>query len=104
VGRDRQQFNDASPLLGVLHKFDGWDYEEEWRVVSISRGVLPDSALPAPVPSRIFLGSRFDASMSRELLEICEQKKIAICRMRLADDRFQLFCEPFVGLRASEAP
>jgi hypothetical protein len=62
-------------------------------------GVIQSRGLnhPAPIPSGVFLGSRFEASKNGEVLDICEQKKIALYRMRLADDRFELLPEQFVG-------
>jgi Protein of unknown function (DUF2971) len=90
---DRQQFNPILPLLGVLHKFDGWEYEQEWRLVSITAAVTEDHNWAVPTPSRIFLGSKFNASANTELLAICKQKKIPMSQMRLADDRFELVPE-----------
>jgi len=93
---NRQEFNPDCPLLGVLHKFDGWKYEEEWRVVSVTEAVIEDHDWPVPTPTRIFLGSKMEASKSKELLAICEQKKIEVHRMCLANDRFELSPEPLV--------
>jgi hypothetical protein len=94
---DRQKFNDLYLLLALIHKFDGWKYEEEWRVLAVKDTVLADRNLPAPTPSRIFLGSRLDASTSTELLGICEERNIPVYRMRLADNKFALLPEPFIG-------
>ena len=94
---DRQDFNHIHPLLAVLHKFDGWEYEQEWRVVSITEAVTEDDNRRVPTPSRIFLGSKMEPTKSRELSAICQQKKIAVYQMRLADDRFELLSEPFCG-------
>lgn len=90
---DRQEFNPDCPLLGVLHKFNGWKYEEEWRVVSVTEAVIEDHNWPVPSPTRIFAGSRMEASKNKELLAICEQKKIEVHQMRLANDRFELLPE-----------
>jgi Protein of unknown function (DUF2971) len=94
---DRQQFNPDSPLLGVLHKFDGWKYEEEWRLVSVALTVTGDHNFPAPAPSRIFLGSKLRAEEHKELVSLCEEKKIEVYKMRLANDRFELLPERFSG-------
>jgi hypothetical protein len=97
VMEDRQNLNHFYPHLCVLHKFLGWEYEKEWRVVKVKDAKTAGRALPAPTPSRIFLGSRFDASAGRELLGAWEKKNIAIYRTRLADDRFELLPGQFVG-------
>lgn len=97
VALKHQEFSPMFPLLAMIHKFDGWKYEEEWRMI-FEKGLATNNLdQPAPAPSRIFLGSKMDLAKNKELLDICEQKKIAIYRMRLADDRFELLPEPFVG-------
>lgn len=84
-------------MLSVIHKFDGWEYEKEWRMIIEEKAGIDGLNHAAPTPSGVFLGSRFEASKSGEVLAICEQKKIAVYRMRLADDRFGLLPEQFVG-------
>lgn len=95
VAVNRQEFTPMLPLLAMLHKFDGWQYEEEWRMI-FEQGIAIDDQ-PAPIPSRIFLGSKMDTTKCEQLLAICEQKNIPISQMRLADDRFELLPEPFMA-------
>jgi hypothetical protein len=90
AGPDRLEFNPEGPLLGVLHKFDGWKYEEEWRVVSVTPMVTADENWPVPSPTAVFLGSKMSPKIKKELLDICEQKKIQAHQMHLAEDSFQL--------------
>jgi hypothetical protein len=52
--------------------------------------VQADAVTSAPVPSRIFLGTRFDVSASKELLDICKDKKIPLSNMEMADDKYEL--------------
>jgi Protein of unknown function (DUF2971) len=94
---DRQEFNPDSPLLGALHKFDGWKYEEEWRLVSVALALTEDHNFPVLTPTRIFLGSKMRVEEHKELLAICEEKKIEVHQMRLANDRFELLPERFSG-------
>lgn len=82
------------PLLSMIHKFEGWRYEEEWRMIFEYGVPTDDHNQPAPTPSRIFLGSKMVHETSQELLAVCEQKNIAVYQMRLADDRFELLSEP----------
>jgi Protein of unknown function (DUF2971) len=93
VALNRQEFTPMLPLLAMLHKFDGWQYEEEWRMI-FEQGTEVDDQ-PAPIPSRIFLGSKMDTTKCEELLAICQQKSIPVLQMRLADDRFELLPVPF---------
>jgi hypothetical protein len=90
TGQSRDDFRPMIPLLAMLHKFDGWGYEDEWRLVDQKEAVEDDYGRSAPVPSRIFLGARFDLSAGSELLAICQSKGIPVSQMRLADDRFVL--------------
>jgi hypothetical protein len=95
VAKNRDEFCHMHPLSAMLHKFDGWSYEDEWRLIHESAFVEPDRNQSAAIPSRVFLGSRFEVSAGKELFEICAAKKIQISRMRLADDRFELLAEEF---------
>jgi hypothetical protein len=94
VGRNRQEFNPSLPLLGVLHKFDGWKYEQEWRVVSISKTVVDDHDWSVPTPSRVFLGSKMSSENIKAVRKICEQRNIDVLQMELAEDMFQLLPRP----------
>jgi hypothetical protein len=96
VAKERAEFTPLLPMLAALHKFEGWQYEREWRIVLENEVEIDGLSHPAPIPSRIFLGSRFEASKSAELLAICKQRSIAVFKMRLADDRFELLSESFV--------
>jgi hypothetical protein len=93
VIEDRQAFNPDAPLLGILHKFDGWKYEEEWRLVSVTQAIIDDHNMALPTPTRVFLGSRMDVSKKSEVLAICREKEIEVSQMRLAEDRFELLSE-----------
>ncbi|HUO14679.1 MAG TPA: DUF2971 domain-containing protein [Verrucomicrobiae bacterium] len=85
-----QGFRPYMPLLAMLYKFDGWQYEREWRFVREVPQVQADAPASAPVPSRIFLGARFDDSASKELLAICQKKHIPLFKMKMADDKYKL--------------
>jgi hypothetical protein len=97
AARSGGEFRPMLPLLGMLHKFGGWKYEKEWRLIFEKPAGLDDHKQPAPTPSRIFLGSRLDPSKSLDLLDICRKKNIPISRMLLALDKFELLSEPFAG-------
>jgi len=90
TGGSRQQLRHMFPLVAMLHKFDGWEYEKEWRLMSETQNIIEDYKQPAPIPAKIFLGARFDTSTGKDLLGICQQKGIPIARMRLAEHKFAL--------------
>jgi hypothetical protein len=95
VGPNRDDFNPSSPLLGVLHKFDGWTYEQEWRAVTYTPGVAGDYNWTVPTPSRVFLGAKMEAKNAEEVAAICASKGIEVCRMMMAKDKFELLSEPY---------
>ncbi len=92
-----QNFRPMMPLLAMLYKFEGWQYEREWRFVREVPQAQADTVASAPVPSRIFLGTRFDVSASKELLDICKNKKIPLSKMEMVDDKYELRATDFSG-------
>ena len=57
------------PLLGMLHKFERWKYEHEWRLICEKPTMMADHPQDA-TPSRIFLGSRLDDNTMASLVPI----------------------------------
>lgn len=90
VSQDRLEFNTELPILSVIHKFEGWSYEQEWRMVSVTSAPQPDRDSQVPRPTRIFLGSKAEATKTAGLLTICARKSIEVWQVRLAEDRFEL--------------
>ena len=41
------------------------------------------------------MGTRFDVSASKELLDICKNKKIPLSRMEMVDDKYELRATDF---------
>jgi Protein of unknown function (DUF2971) len=92
-----QNFKPMMPLLAMLYKFEGWQYEREWRFVREVPQMQADTVASAPAPSRVFLGTRFDVSGSKELLDICKDKKIPLSKMEMTDDKYELHATDFSG-------
>jgi hypothetical protein len=97
----RQEYRLMIPLLAMLHKFDGWEYEKEWRLVSETQDIVEDHRQPAPAPSKIFLGARFETSTGKDLLGVCQQKGIPVAQMHLAEDKFALSPQELRGIETS---
>ncbi|MGA3372853.1 MAG: DUF2971 domain-containing protein [Terracidiphilus sp.] len=93
VDSDLQQFNSIHPLLALIHKFDGWGYEQEWRLALVLPTLIEDHDLKVPRPIRIFLGSKMEHTNKNELRAICEEKGIEVWQMQMADDKYRLFAE-----------
>jgi Protein of unknown function (DUF2971) len=95
VHPDRRAFNPSGPLLlSVLHKFDGWQYEREWRAVIFTAGAMPDCNSAIPKPSRVFLGSKMDAAHAMGIAAICARQSIEVWQMALHPERFELTAHP----------
>jgi hypothetical protein len=91
----RAEFQPMLPLLSMLTKFDGWGYEQEWRLFQENAGVATDGKKESPVPARVFLGERSETLPGNPLVNICKKKQIPLSRMRLAKDKFQLIAQDF---------
>jgi hypothetical protein len=81
-------------LLGVLQKFMGWEYEQEWRYVSFQEEPTSNRERPMPQPSRIFLGSKATPATTNELRAICDKKNIPVWQMRMSSDKYELLSDP----------
>jgi hypothetical protein len=90
----RQDFTTVFPLLGVLQKFEGWQYEQEWRYVSFNEAPTPDRHRPMPRPSRVFLGAKAAPNNTKELSAICGERNIAVWQMRMSSDKYELLADP----------
>ena len=96
VGPEREDFNSLAPLLAVLHKFVGWNYEEEWRSVQFTSGIVADHNVAVPTPSRVFLGAKMTRDKAKEIAAICDAKSIKVLQMRMANNRFELLPEAYI--------
>jgi|SRR5271170_1501932 len=87
-------FNPHGPILALIHKFVGWEYEREWRSISVSLGIEPDHDRPVPTPTKVFVGSKMQMTKKQEFQAICEPKGIDVFEMHRAADSFKLFPAP----------
>ena len=88
-------FNPHGPILALVHKFSGWEYEREWRVISVLPAIEPDHDWTLPTASRVFLGSKMEMANKQAFRAICEPKGLEVLEMHRADDSFKLFPLPF---------
>jgi hypothetical protein len=95
-------FNPEWPILGLIHKFKGWEYEREWRVLSVSQDIKPDHDWPVPTPTRVFVGSKMEMANKQAFQAICEPKGIEVLEMHRADDSFKLLPAPFSQIEAGD--
>jgi hypothetical protein len=97
VADSRDDFHQFDPLLSVLKKFEGWQYEREWRLVRFEQMLRPDHPQEVPKPSGVILGSKTSEADAATLAGICSQQGITLSKMNLAADRFELSVEPYVA-------
>jgi hypothetical protein len=97
VSENRRDFNPLGLLLSVLHKFEGWSYEREWRLVQFNDQLKADHNQSVPKPSKVFLGSKMDAKNAAKLSAICAKQGIEVWKMELAPDKFELVAQPYIG-------
>ena len=90
IGPDQDQSNSIYPLLATIHKFDGWKYEEEWRLVLLDSKPNDDRNYNVPTPIRVFLGSKMETSSKEELRAICENTNIEVWEMHRVSNSFEL--------------
>lgn len=94
-GSSSSPFNPNWPILALVHKFKGWEYERQWRVISVLPGIEIDHDWTVPTATRVFLGSKMETANKQALRGLCEPKGIEVLEMHRADDSFKLFCAAF---------
>ena len=97
VTAERSDFSPLLPLLSVLRKFDGWKYEQEWRLIRFNKWPSPDHTQQMPKAKRVILGSKMPEPKAREIAAICAGLGIEVWKMSMSMERFELTAEPYVS-------
>jgi hypothetical protein len=84
-------------LLGVIQKFTGWQYEQEWRYIRFQEPPNQDRNRSMPLPSRVFLGAKTPPSTTEAIVAICEEKSIPLWQVRMSSDKYELLADPVNG-------
>lgn len=93
--RRAHESDERSMEKGLLTKFEGWRYEQEWRVVDFERGPgvhrIPEATLTG-----IVLGARIDPVHETKILEWVAQRRqrIRVLRAVASDSAFQVDIRP----------
>ncbi len=87
---NREEFTPVFPLLGVLQKFEGWAYEQEWRYVFVQETPGANRARPLLKPSRVLLGAKISDLSKKQIMEICATKGIPVYQMHMAYNKYEL--------------
>jgi hypothetical protein len=83
---------DVLPILAACHKSKDWEYEGEWRLVSLDPSTGPKFSLGSCgiKPSRIILGARIDPADQVAIEELAQRISVPVIHARLAKDRFEI--------------
>lgn len=76
-------------MFPIITKSVDWKYEKEWRIVSICKNV-DDRTVESPKPKAIYLGCKVKKEYKKEMLELCEQRKISLYQMKQSKTDYKL--------------
>jgi len=79
-------------ILAACHKSKEWEYENEWRLVSLDPASGGKFFLdPCGIkPSRIILGERIDQPNQAAIEELAQKISVPVIKAELAKDRFKI--------------
>ena len=75
-----------SILYGMLFKSQDWEYEREWRIITVGK---EKPTLKLPSPRKVFLGTNMEANAKERVIEIARRKHIPVYQMFLLSDRYR---------------
>lgn len=73
-------------LYGLLFKSQDWEYEKEWRIITINQ---ERPTLKLPPPRKVFLGVNMEDKAKTKVIEIAKKKHIPVYQMILLSDRYK---------------
>lgn len=75
-----------SILYGMLFKSQDWEYEREWRIITVGK---EKPTLKLPSPRKVFLGANMEENAKEKVIEIARRKHIPVYQMFLLSDRYR---------------
>lgn len=85
--------NNMALFYASLHKYNGWDYEKEWRYVFPYKRSDKQIYINVPKPTAIYLGSEIskESPENKEaILEIGRKRNINVYQMQMESSEFRL--------------
>ena len=80
-----KEINSLDVILScATQKLKSWNYEEEWRYISLDSDRYPKSSLPFTRPSKIILGNSIDEDIRARLIQIGDDLKILVTRAEIS--------------------
>ncbi|WP_353423351.1 DUF2971 domain-containing protein [Christensenella massiliensis] len=84
-------------ILSLLQKSDIWQYEDEWRLILYDEiKKLKDSKFSVDCISKIVLGCNIEPYYENQLVELCQEKKLQLSKMQLAETEYKLIENPIL--------
>lgn len=86
----------------VLKKSQDWSYEQEWRIIVDKRREIVQDMIETEgkkeylefiTPSAVYLGCRIDENYETELVEICRENDIKVCKMKIDESNYNFYFE-----------
>ncbi|MCH5157165.1 MAG: DUF2971 domain-containing protein [Clostridiales bacterium] len=74
----------------LLTKDTCWDYEKEWRIITICNEPVSKYFFPVPFIKSITLGLNVDHLCKKLILDVCQEKEIECYQLKLGHDNFIL--------------
>jgi hypothetical protein len=71
--------SNLGPLVAALHQSTDWEYEAEWRFISLN---ARQDFISLPIPKAIYLGSRICSADENALINIAKHKNIKVYKMK----------------------
>lgn len=82
--------NNMYLFYASLIKFEGWEYEQEWRYVLPFEKEEKPVCIKVPKPVAIYLGAKSDKKNKNILLKIAKEKNIDVYQMEMDSSKFAL--------------
>lgn len=73
-------------IYGLLFKSRDWEYEQEWRIISIN---MDKPTMKLPCARKVYLGANMEGNAKEKVIEIARSKKIPVYQMFLTTDKYQ---------------
>lgn len=85
-----ERFNNMLTIYAGVNKFQGWEYEKEWRYVFPLEKRITEVHINVPKPTAIYLGAMISEKNKEIILKIGAERNIGIYQMQMKSSEFAL--------------
>jgi hypothetical protein len=87
--------NNMFQVFSALNKYEGWEYENEWRYVLYCKNETESAPIiKVPTPTAIYLGAKADKDNKNIILDIGKEKNMDVYQMEMNSSKFALEAKP----------